>query len=149
MYYPWIIHGLSMNNPLVVHGLSMDNPSILYDNPWIIHGLSMDYPWIIHSMDYYMGKTWDETTLWFDPIFSPDMEKMKEGFRRELDFPLQPTPPNPTPAPLPHTQPLQPTTQLHHTHGKPQSPNRKRKTLKKQATLMWMKSSHLKRRATW
>jgi hypothetical protein len=33
MDYPWIIHGLSMDNPWII--------------PWIVHGLSMGHPWII------------------------------------------------------------------------------------------------------
>jgi hypothetical protein len=36
LFFLWIIHGHSMDDPWMIHGWSMNNP-------WIIHGLSMDY----------------------------------------------------------------------------------------------------------
>jgi hypothetical protein len=45
MDYQWKIHRKSIDYPLIIwmiHGLSIDNPLI-------IHGLSMDYQWTIHG----------------------------------------------------------------------------------------------------
>jgi len=34
--YPWIIHGIFLDNPWMINELSMDYPRIIH-GPWIIH----------------------------------------------------------------------------------------------------------------